>query len=194
MHVHKSLIELASCLGGQRSGAGLELTIIWKSRRCILSKICPLVFHYCRETDSVISSEVRSKSVQCSAQVVKSWKIFFCYLYRPVLWQFHWIVSPNAWSLVYYSSKVRVIDFQNVEWFSWYLCMRGRNEWAHASNGGRAGWGRMQGFGSVSGSAWIRINLSCWIRIRIQIADPKPWTDGSSCGIACYRSDTELTI
>ncbi len=25
-----------------------------------------------------------------------------------------------------------------------------------------------QGFGSVSGSAWIRINLSCWIRIRIQ--------------------------
>ncbi len=35
-----------------------------------------------------------------------------------------------------------------------------------------------QGFGSgtVSGSAWIRINLSCWIRIRIriQIADPDP--------------------
>jgi hypothetical protein len=33
-----------------------------------------------------------------------------------------------------------------------------------------------QGFGSgsVSGSAWIRINLSCWIRIRIQIADPGP--------------------
>jgi hypothetical protein len=32
----------------------------------------------------------------------------------------------------------------------------------------------VQGFGSgsVSGSAWIRINLSCWIRIRIQIADP----------------------
>jgi hypothetical protein len=31
-----------------------------------------------------------------------------------------------------------------------------------------------QGFGS--GSAWIRINLSCWIRIRvrIQIADPDP--------------------
>jgi hypothetical protein len=29
-----------------------------------------------------------------------------------------------------------------------------------------------QGFGS--GSAWIRINLSCWIRIRIQIADPVP--------------------
>jgi hypothetical protein len=27
-----------------------------------------------------------------------------------------------------------------------------------------------QGF--VSGSAWIRINLSCWIRIRIRIADP----------------------
>ncbi len=25
-----------------------------------------------------------------------------------------------------------------------------------------------QGFGSGSGSAWIRINLSCWIRIRIQ--------------------------
>jgi hypothetical protein len=32
----------------------------------------------------------------------------------------------------------------------------------------------VQGFGSVSGSAWIRINLSCWIRIRIQIADPDP--------------------
>jgi hypothetical protein len=33
-----------------------------------------------------------------------------------------------------------------------------------------------QGFGSgsVSGSAWIRINLSCWIRIRTQIADPDP--------------------
>jgi hypothetical protein len=33
-----------------------------------------------------------------------------------------------------------------------------------------------QGFGSASGSAWIRINLSCWIRIgiRIQIADPAP--------------------
>jgi hypothetical protein len=31
-----------------------------------------------------------------------------------------------------------------------------------------------QGFGSVSGSAWIRINLSYWIRIRIQIADPDP--------------------
>jgi hypothetical protein len=33
---------------------------------------------------------------------------------------------------------------------------------------------RNQGFGS--GSAWIRINLSCWIRIRIriQIADPDP--------------------
>ena len=30
----------------------------------------------------------------------------------------------------------------------------------------------IQGFGS--GSAWIRINLSCWIRIRIQIADPDP--------------------
>jgi hypothetical protein len=32
----------------------------------------------------------------------------------------------------------------------------------------------LQGFGS--GSAWIRINLSCWIRIRIriQIADPDP--------------------
>ncbi len=29
-----------------------------------------------------------------------------------------------------------------------------------------------QGFGS--GSAWIRSNLSCWIRIRIQIADPDP--------------------
>ncbi len=29
-----------------------------------------------------------------------------------------------------------------------------------------------QGF--ESGSAWIRINLSCWIRIRIQIADPDP--------------------
>jgi hypothetical protein len=27
---------------------------------------------------------------------------------------------------------------------------------------------------SGSGSAWIRINLSCWIRIRIQIADPDP--------------------
>ncbi len=26
----------------------------------------------------------------------------------------------------------------------------------------------MQGFGSGSVSAWIRINLSCWIRIRIQ--------------------------
>ena len=33
-----------------------------------------------------------------------------------------------------------------------------------------------QGFGSgsVSESAWIRIILSCWIRIRIQIADPDP--------------------
>ncbi len=31
-----------------------------------------------------------------------------------------------------------------------------------------------QGFGTGSGSAWIRINLSCWIRIRIQIADPDP--------------------
>jgi hypothetical protein len=26
-----------------------------------------------------------------------------------------------------------------------------------------------QGCGSVSGSAWIRINLSCWILIRIKI-------------------------
>jgi hypothetical protein len=34
----------------------------------------------------------------------------------------------------------------------------------------------VQGSGSVSGSAWIRINFSCWIRIwiRIQIADPDP--------------------
>jgi hypothetical protein len=31
---------------------------------------------------------------------------------------------------------------------------------------------RHQGFGS--GSAWIRINLSCWIRFRIQIAGPDP--------------------
>ncbi len=30
----------------------------------------------------------------------------------------------------------------------------------------------LQGFGS--GTAWIRNNLSCWIRIRIQIADPDP--------------------
>jgi hypothetical protein len=32
------------------------------------------------------------------------------------------------------------------------------------------------GSGSGSGSAWIRNNLSCWIRIRIciQIADPYP--------------------
>jgi hypothetical protein len=29
-----------------------------------------------------------------------------------------------------------------------------------------------QGFGS--GSAWIRINLSCWIRIRIRIQIPDP--------------------
>ncbi len=29
-----------------------------------------------------------------------------------------------------------------------------------------------QGFGS--GSAWIRMNWSSWIRIRIQIADPDP--------------------
>jgi hypothetical protein len=29
-----------------------------------------------------------------------------------------------------------------------------------------------QSFGSGSGSAWIRINLSFWIRIRIQFADP----------------------
>jgi hypothetical protein len=34
--------------------------------------------------------------------------------------------------------------------------------------------GKKQGSGSVSGSAWIRINLSCWNRIRIQIADPDP--------------------
>ena len=27
---------------------------------------------------------------------------------------------------------------------------------------------KFQGFGSVSGSAWIPVNLSCWIRIRIQ--------------------------
>jgi hypothetical protein len=32
--------------------------------------------------------------------------------------------------------------------------------------------GDPQGF--VSGSAWIRINLSCLIRIRIRIADPDP--------------------
>ncbi len=41
-----------------------------------------------------------------------------------------------------------------------------------------------QGFGSVSGfgSAWIRINLSCWIRIRIriQIADPDPGPGGQN--------------
>jgi hypothetical protein len=41
-----------------------------------------------------------------------------------------------------------------------------------------------QGFGSesVSGSAWIRINLGCWIciRIRIQIEDPHTnWGSGS---------------
>jgi hypothetical protein len=37
-----------------------------------------------------------------------------------------------------------------------------------------------QGFGS--GSAWIRINLSCWIRIRIriQIADPDPDPGGKN--------------
>ncbi len=29
-----------------------------------------------------------------------------------------------------------------------------------------------QGFGSEFGSAWIRINLSCWIRIRIRIQIP----------------------
>jgi hypothetical protein len=41
-----------------------------------------------------------------------------------------------------------------------------------------------QGFGSVSGSgsAWIRINLSCWIRIRIQEGqnDPKKWKKGQN--------------
>jgi hypothetical protein len=39
-----------------------------------------------------------------------------------------------------------------------------------------------QGVGSVSGSAWIRINLSCWIRIRIriQIADPDPDPGGQN--------------
>jgi hypothetical protein len=31
-----------------------------------------------------------------------------------------------------------------------------------------------QGFGSGSVSGWIRINLSCWIRIRIQIVDRDP--------------------
>jgi hypothetical protein len=41
-----------------------------------------------------------------------------------------------------------------------------------------------QGFGS--GSAWIRINLRSWIRIRIQIADPDPGcsflrAEGFSC-------------
>jgi hypothetical protein len=29
------------------------------------------------------------------------------------------------------------------------------------------------GFGSVSGSAWIRINLSCWIRIQVGKNDPQ---------------------
>ena len=36
------------------------------------------------------------------------------------------------------------------------------------------------GCGSVSGSAWIRINLSCWIRIRIQIADADPDPGGQN--------------
>ncbi len=35
-----------------------------------------------------------------------------------------------------------------------------------SSSAGRRGWAWRQGCGS--GSAWIRINLSCWIRIRIQ--------------------------
>jgi hypothetical protein len=30
------------------------------------------------------------------------------------------------------------------------------------------------GFGSLSGSTWICVNLSCWIRILIQNADPDP--------------------
>ena len=33
---------------------------------------------------------------------------------------------------------------------------------------GNIWYARKQGFGSGSGSAWIRVNLSCWIRIRIQ--------------------------
>jgi hypothetical protein len=56
----------------------------------------------------------------------------------------------------------------------------------------------LQGFGSVSGSgsACIRSNLSCWIRIHIQIVDPDPrwqnWTkkmkqriEFSSFGAGC---------
>ncbi len=34
--------------------------------------------------------------------------------------------------------------------------------------------------GSVSESAWIRNNLSCWIWIRIQIADPDPYPEGKN--------------
>jgi hypothetical protein len=47
----------------------------------------------------------------------------------------------------------------------------------------------LQGFGSVSGSgsACIRSNLSCWIRIHIQIVDPDPrwqnWTKELSKGL-----------
>jgi hypothetical protein len=41
-----------------------------------------------------------------------------------------------------------------------------------------------QGCGSGSGSAWIRINLSCWIRIRIQEGknDPQKSTE-----LSCFE-------
>jgi hypothetical protein len=48
-----------------------------------------------------------------------------------------------------------------------------------------------QGFGS--GSAWIRINLSCWIRNSIQNADPDPDTGGqklsTSAGCSLLRAE-----
>jgi hypothetical protein len=54
----------------------------------------------------------------------------------------------------------------------------------------------LQGFGSgsVSGSAWIRINLSCWIRIRIriQIADPDP-DPGGQKGPTKIEKSTEFS-
>ncbi len=47
------------------------------------------------------------------------------------------------------------------------------------------GWLRFRQ-GSGSGSAWIRINLSCWIRIRIQIADPD--SGGQKCPTKIEKS------
>jgi hypothetical protein len=131
-------------------GSGRELTIIWKSCRCILSISRPLVLHYWqiklpRNRFSDISwSTAQNCSVLCTSR--EELKIFFCVLYHSVLWQFHWIfVSGHAWSLVYYPTKVRVIDFLDI-----CACGLGTNGLTLVMVEGRGGDG------------WVSCGITCY--------------------------------